>query len=437
MAVQLIGCVLLSCLAASTICAQFNARITQVDTGNFPHIRVYVSVTDAAGNPINDEQPVTLNLFENGAPVSKNVLSQGHQVYSVLVLDLSGSMKGDKLDKAKAAALSYINMAPPSFRIAVVGFADNVRQIAPFSTDKKYLRDSISPLQAAGETALQDGIGKGLNMLRGQPGRRSVIALTDGIENRSRTYSQRQLIDMGLQDQMTISIIGLGDNVNVSYLKEYERTRGTYLFSPTPFQLAGAFGQVAKLLDKERVIDYVTSNASADGTRNNLSVELAVGNTSQKNDWVYVRPGLIPHVRGEHTPFALLIVLLMIVPSVLVFMRSLLVVHRFRAHHVKRLAPGSEYINKKDPYYPPDHRPFGVGDLIVVCPGSKTTYFVRSWRMLKCKCPRGETNCAGYFCYQRALPQWLRKMLDRLFEKKQGTAGRRWLCRCAGDKDGY
>lgn len=46
-------------------------RITQVDTSRFPQVVIYVSVTDAAGEPI-EVAPSQLALTENGVQIALN-----------------------------------------------------------------------------------------------------------------------------------------------------------------------------------------------------------------------------------------------------------------------------------------------------------------------------------------------------------------------------
>lgn len=421
--------------------SQYKATVTQVDYGQMPRVKVYVSVTDSSGNPIPDDQSVKLGLYENGALVSESVLSQGYEIYTVLVLDVSGSMNEEsRLEQAKAAAINFVNMAPPSFSIAVVKFSDYASEVSDFTKDKATLRLRINSLTARGQTALQDGIATALGMLSKRQGRKSVVALTDGYENHTNGYyggkqGQANLLRRATEVQATVSTIGLGE-VDEAYLRAYEETKGKYLHSPTSAQLTETFGKVVQQLEKERMIEYVTGRPDIDGTQRNFEVRLTVNSTTTVVPKTYVVPGFLPHVYGGPMLFALLIVGLMAAPGAFAFTRSMFGVYSFRAQHVKRLDANSAYLSKKDLNYPPDHRPFDVGDLIVVCPVSKTPYFARSWRMLKCRCMKGEEHCAGHFCYHRNFPQWTRRWFDKLSGKKEGRAGRRWLCRCAGDKDG-
>ena len=437
---------LISCGVAVTAQTQYKARVTQTDTSSFPHIRVYLSLTDESGNPISTSDPVSLKIFEDDTLVREETLSEGgsSEGSSVLVLDLSDSMEGEKLSQARNAAIEYVNLAPPSFQVAVVKFGRTASVVCRFTSDRSVLRGCINSLQdTLGKTALQEGIGAGLDLLRGTTGRREVIALTDGYEN-SKTEGLykgapglQYLLQRAAHEEATISVIGLGTQINEVDLRRYEQTGGTYLASPTTNQLAAVFRKAAQLLESERVVEYDTTASHPDGTRGRIRPELIIGKNNNRGTPVeFVRPGLLPHVRGEHFRFIIVIVTLFVLPIALSLFGSFYMVWRFRARHVRRLEAGSAYLNRRDPNYDPSYEPFQVGDLIVVCPASNTPYYVRSWRLYKCQCGR-EPLCAGHFCYHRVLPQWVRSTLNKMFKNSEGQAGRTWLCHCAGDKFGY
>jgi hypothetical protein len=429
-------CLLLNGVAAS----QYIARITQIDSQNFPRIRVYVSVTDEQGEPIPDNLPVSLSLYEGGTLVSQEVLSPGWTVSSVLVLDVSGSMKdADKLQKAKEAALKYIELAPAEHKIAVVGFSNTAWTVGTFTDSRETLRSRIRNLSASGSTALQDGIAVALDLLRNRPGRKVIVALTDGIENASSHFPNEsgrlQLLAKAKEEECSISTIGLGSDVKDVYLKGFEETKGKYLFSPDARQLQSIFEKTINLLQKERVLEYNTLSPDRDGTVRNLKVQLEVngGNTTQEK--AYVPGGLIPHVRGNHLPYFILLLLLLCAPGAASVAVYTLSVYTFRSRNLERLKPGSPCIGKDDPNSPPGESPFKAGDLVVKCPECVRPYYVRSWRFLRCHCTHGG---GGNYCYQKILPGWLRAVLDFLTEKRADEErGRTYLCHCAGDKDGW
>lgn len=445
----LVGFVLV--LVPNSALAQYNVRITQVDRTRFPKIGVYVSITDAGGNPIVDSLPVHISILEGGRLVFQSALSDGQKISGptdsrgpvslVLVLDRSGSMQGEKLQKAKDAAIAYLNDAPPQFQLAVVAFDDDARTLSDFTNDKSILRARVGELVTGGGTALQDGIATGLDMLRGRSGRRAVLALTDGLENSSKQYQNeegyRRLLERASKEDCTISTVGLGRDVNTNYLKGYEATGGWYLFSPGPDELKTKFELVGQLIQAEWFVEYDTPFRDPDGSRRQLSVILDVsGQEIRPPDVQYVSPGVIPNVRGNHMPYLVILMALLCAPSIWDLATVFRSVRRFRSRHLVRLKPGSSHVGKRDANVGSTGPPFAIGDLVIQCPDCETPHYVRSWRMNRCRCMR-ENRGMGHCCYHRKFPRWLRRMLDFLSGAREGEMGRAWFCRCAGDTEGY
>jgi VWFA-related protein len=406
-------------------------------------IRVYVSVTDDKGNPIPDDQPVDLFLYEDGKEVSHQVLSTGWAVTSVLVLDQSGSMNDpSKIEKAKEAAIRYITAASPQHTVALVVFDDYARIVSKIGTDRSVVTSQVQKVKAHGGTALQDGIGLALDMLRGREGRRLVVALTDGIENSSKKFvgeaGLARLIKTANADGTSVYIVGLGGDVNEAYLRQLEQTGGKYFFSPTPNQLRGIFERTIQLLDKESVIQYTTESADRDGTTRKISVSLKVKDQVTVQQGSYTKTGVIPHVRGDHLPYVLLCLFLLILPGAITVTVEAISIIQFRLSSVERLTETSEAIKKdlRDRNVPDDDEfRFVPGDLMVKCPkGCPRVYHVGSWRFTDCRCICGG---AGRYCFVGLFPDWLRKALDFISGRYKSKTGRTFLCRCAGDADGY
>lgn len=439
----LVTTVWLFCVTGSAQ-AQYTPTITQIDKNQFPLIRVYVSITDNKGEPIHDDLPVDLVLYEDGKEVSRKVLSSGWAITTVLVLDESGSMNDpEKLAKAKEAAKTYVNNAGPQHRVALVVFNSSARVVSKIGTEPIVVNGHLQRLTAQGGTALQDGIGLALDLLRGQEGRRVVVAMTDGIENSSKKFAEAaglaRLISTAKNDGISIYTIGLGQDVNAVYLKQFEQTGGRYFFAPTPNQLKSIYERTISLLAKENVLEYTTANADRDGMTRKISVELRVKGETTTKEASYTKTGVIPHVRGNHLPYLLFCLFLLILPRAVTITSEALSIIYFRLHSVERLSETSDAITKnlRDRNVPDeDEFRFVVGDLIVKCPAKcPRVYHVGSWRFTECHCICGG---AGRYCFVSVFPEWLRKTLDFLSGRyKSKLTGRSFLCRCAGDADGY
>ena len=82
----------------------------------------------------------------------------------VVVLDRSGSMKGDRLDGAKTALLAVVDRLDPQDRFGLVTFADEVQVVVPAGplADKQAVKQVIAEVYAGGCTNLSAGYFRGL-----------------------------------------------------------------------------------------------------------------------------------------------------------------------------------------------------------------------------------------------------------------------------------
>jgi uncharacterized protein YegL len=416
------------------------AEVTHVDISKFPQVRVYVSVSDAGGGQIDDNLPARLRLFENDRFVAEKTLSGGHRVFTVLVIDTSLSMAGDKLAKAKEAAISFIRAAPPNFQTACVRFGTAASVISQFGERRETTRDIIDSLVAGGTTALQDGVGQALDMLKERDGRKVVVLLTDGQENSSTAYTKQgdgleRLIERGRREGSSIFTVGLGGDVDEAYLRRYEPTGGAYLFSPSPDELRSVFRKIAGQLEREHVVEYTSPAREFDGSVRNFRAELQVGEEKTMSEDVSLPIfGVIPNVPARLTPYALAFLTLLLLPPLVGLARTLYAIHAFRASSVERLGHGSRLIGRADL----NGKVLVPGDVVVVCPvrTCQKAHHVRSWRLNRCRC-MNESGGEGHYCYTRLLPRSLRHALNNWMGEPESEDGRRWLCWCAGDEKGY
>ncbi len=128
-----------------------------------------------------------------GADVSSTVVISGVEVPSeatpvvqdtapkeaILVLDVSGSMRGPRLAAAKEAAINYVNGLPADVEIGLVSFNDTVTVDVRPTTDKQAVIRAIGDLTAGRRTALWDGMIAGLDLANADLGAR-LLVLSDG-----------------------------------------------------------------------------------------------------------------------------------------------------------------------------------------------------------------------------------------------------------------
>lgn len=103
----------------------------------------------------------------------------------LLVIDTSGSMRGEPLEAAKRAAGEFLAVLPADVRAGVVGFGPQAVLLAPPSTDRAALGAAVDDLVANGDTALYDAVVFSVDQFTEAAEERAVVVLSDGGDTAS------------------------------------------------------------------------------------------------------------------------------------------------------------------------------------------------------------------------------------------------------------
>lgn len=160
--------------------------------------------------------------------------------YFTLVIDRSGSMQGRAMNDAKQAAKKFVSMTGANDYVSVVAFSDSVEVVTDFTSDKNSLYSSIDSIQPYGMTALYDAVARSVSMLRYVKGKKIVLYLTDGYDNKS-SYTMNNIASMNLNTGVFVYGIGLGD-VDENVLNSLSlATRGKYAKTFNSADLSGIY----------------------------------------------------------------------------------------------------------------------------------------------------------------------------------------------------
>ena len=148
------------CRANTPIPVPATVEVAQVDNSSYPQVTVYFRVLDAYGNRIENLPQAQFRVTEDGSPVAITQFNNvNHSVITTQILiDVSTSMSGNKLDGSREAALAFVDLLRPQDRLGIMTFSTQVASLQPFTSDKNALRDSIAWLGAAGNTSLYDAV---------------------------------------------------------------------------------------------------------------------------------------------------------------------------------------------------------------------------------------------------------------------------------------
>lgn len=166
-----------------------------------------------------------------------------------LVLDRSGSMQGDKIESAKAAACYAVDQLLPSDRVSVTVYDSGVETIVPSTRaqNKAAILHCIKGVQVGSSTALHAGWMEGglqVSQHLNPTHLNRVILLTDGLANVGETNADRIATDVhGLARRgVSTTTMGVGSDYNEDLLEAMARSGdGNYYFIESASQLPHIF----------------------------------------------------------------------------------------------------------------------------------------------------------------------------------------------------
>jgi VWFA-related protein len=313
------------------------AEVTYVDQAEFPDVTLYLDVRDESGQLVTGLAESAFSIREDGdvRDITAFIGSGDQPVTAVMLIDHSGSMAdGQKMSDAIAAALAFLDeLEDGRDSLGVIAFDDAFTVLGDLQvvdeSARADLRTSISALQPDGGTSYYDAIYKATSMLKGVPGRKVVLALTDGDDTSSSRTNLGKMIDYVQDSNVVVFTIGLGADVRSAILEQVAReTGGQYYEEPSGSDLAQLYTDIARSLQDEYSLTYRSPTPQSDGTTRQVDVVVktsageavavgtyAVGGTfvPSLNVWscagsavllalaaaMLVAPGLYDRVRGR------------------------------------------------------------------------------------------------------------------------------------------
>ncbi|MGN1433679.1 MAG: VWA domain-containing protein, partial [Ruminococcus sp.] len=236
-------------LSSSVVWSEnYTCSLENFDAGRYmADVTWYVSDTAVSEskcqfNVINNETPsLTLSAdVKSGADYSAaltwndlNENSDRSKIatdYSVVV-DVSGSMSGQRIKSAKEAISSFVNQLSGNDRLSLVKFASSGYVLSDFTSDKEQLNKCVSSLRANGGTSVNQGLTKSVDLFENNNNEaenynKVIVLICDGdVDNCNAVVNKA--VEMGIAIY-TINVV----NADSSTLQNIANvTGGRYYFT--------------------------------------------------------------------------------------------------------------------------------------------------------------------------------------------------------------
>lgn len=235
------------------------------------------TVEDRNGRPVTSLPQAAFLVEEDGVLQTIDLMrSEVLPATYVLLIDSSQSM-ARRIDFVKDAARKLTEFLKPDDRVLVVPFSQKLGAVTGPTADRDTILEAIAAIHATGGTAILDCLSEASTLLKEAGGRRVVILLTDGYDERS-SQNETQALDALKASGTTAYVVGIGGVAGVSikgerFLKQLARQSGGRAFFPyRDSELPAVYDQIATDVRQRYLLGYTPTNQVRDGGWRALNV---------------------------------------------------------------------------------------------------------------------------------------------------------------------
>lgn len=267
-------------VGAAHVAAQSPTFSSKVET-----VRLDALVTEN-GVPIRGLTEADFEVFDNGVPQHIDFVALDTAPLNLsLVLDVSDSVQGRRLDQLRAAAASAIGGLRSGDAVSLVTFSERVTVAARHATEWSDAVAQLKAIESGGGTALIDATYAGLRLAPTGGGRTIAIVFTDGVDTMSWLRADRVVEAARRAEVVVYGVTTSADRRDRVLHDISEVTGGRMLVVRSPASLGDMFRAILQEFRQRYVIGFTARTAPTSGWH-----ELAVRLKSRRGQLV-ARPG--------------------------------------------------------------------------------------------------------------------------------------------------
>jgi Ca-activated chloride channel family protein len=222
-----------------------------------PSIPLTAPLDTQHGVDIN--QPQTI-LEIPSAPVIEGIQSLWQQtkkpVDLIVVMDISGSMRGDKITTARSSLMQFVQKLDDRDHLRIDLFNDQLSTLTPLSPigeKRQQVLDSVSGIFEQNDTSLYDAVLNAYNdlQLEGDPNHiRAIVVLSDGEDTVSTTTLDQVVQAIQVSENeggnaIKVFTIAFGEDADSDVLKQIAEPSGGREYDSSPENIQKIYDEIS------------------------------------------------------------------------------------------------------------------------------------------------------------------------------------------------
>jgi Ca-activated chloride channel family protein len=246
-------------------------------------VTLTLTVTDPYGRYVSGLGKHAFAITDNNLEQEITFFSDSDTPVSVgIIFDISGSMGGDKIRKARKALERFVTTSHPSDEYFLIAFNSRAQLLLDRTRDGDAVLRKLTLVQPKNNTALYDAVYLGLERVtRGAHQKRALLIISDGQDNSSR-YNFGEVRRLMKESDVVTYAVGIMGNSSSSldmqgqaFLDEICSVSGGRSFYPnTDVEMDEIFERIALELRHQYSIGYTPKDFQPNGKWRRVKVKV-------------------------------------------------------------------------------------------------------------------------------------------------------------------
>jgi len=248
-------------------------------------VTLTLTVTDLYGRYVSGLTKNAFTVFDNNQEQEISFFSDADAPASIGILfDVSDSMSGEKIAKARKALERFINTSHPSDEYFLIAFNSRAQLLLDRTRDGEAVLQKLTLVQPKNNTALYDACYLGIERVtRGTRQKKAMLIISDGQDNASR-YNFGEVRRLMKESDVTVYAVGIMDRGDAgsmtgmqgqAFLDELTSVTGGKAFYPsTDVEMDEIFERIALELRHQYAIGFTPKDFTPDGKWHKTKVKV-------------------------------------------------------------------------------------------------------------------------------------------------------------------